>query len=181
MLTLTTNLPNTHLKPGHIYMEDKPARISAVLGSCISVTFFNSRQALGAICHSILPEYQNAGPSCISPENFKYVDYSIEAIIDKFKIQGISPDEIDVRLFGGANVFVPEETGSNSISIGKMNIEKALEIISIKGLNMVSLNAGGHSGRKIYFYTHTGEILLTHLEKMEDCELFNNFINQQGT
>ncbi len=174
MITHTPNIPAVYLKPGHIFMSEKPAMISAVLGSSISTTMFSPEHRVGAVCHSILPEYgtDTASRNHI-PESCIYVDYAIGTMIKKFKVYGIRPEEIEVRLFGGADLFVSEDSRNREICIGKKNIEKALNIISITGLNMVAFNSGGHYGRKIHFYTHTGEVSLSHLETMGKLELFN--------
>ena len=155
-------------------MSEKPVMISAVLGSSISATMFSPAHKVGVACHSILPEYgADALSRNHSPESCIYVNYALETMIEKFKIYDIRPDEIEVRLFGGANIFVSEESRNKENCIGKKNVEKALNIISITGLNMVAFNSGGQCGRKIHFYTHTGKVLLSHLETMGKLELFN--------
>jgi chemotaxis protein CheD len=174
MIAHIPNLPAGYLKPGHIYMSEKPVMISAVLGSSISTTMFSPEHRVGAACHSILPEYgTDALSRNHSPESCIYVDYAIETMINKFTMYGIRPEKIEVRLFGGADIFVSEDSRNNENCIGKKNIEKALNIISIAGLNMVAFNSGGHYGRKMHFYTHTGKALLLHLETMGEFELFN--------
>jgi chemotaxis protein CheD len=176
MITHTPNLPAVYLKPGHIYMSEKPAMISAILGSSIATTMFSPEHRVGAACHSILPEYGTYTASRNhSRESCTYVDYAIKTMIERFTQYGIRPDEIEVRLFGGADIFVSEESRNKKNCIGKKNIEKALNIISITELNMVAFNSGGHYGRKIHFYTHTGEVSLSHLETMGKLELFNTF------
>ncbi len=168
------NLPAVNLQPGHLYMSEEPVMISAVLGSSISATMFSHEHKVGAACHSILPEYgTDALSRNQSPESCIYVDYAFEIMIERFTMYGIRPDEIEVRLFGGADLFVCEEKRNNKGCIGKKNIEKALNIISMTGLNMVTFNSGGQYGRKIHFYTHTGKVFLSHLETMGKLELFN--------
>ncbi|HDH11215.1 MAG TPA: chemotaxis protein CheD [Nitrospirae bacterium] len=166
-----TKLPNFYLKPGQIYIAEKPTLVSTVLGSCISVTMFNSRFKIGAISHGMLPLCKSMN-SCAGEchESFKYVDCSIRRMIKMFNTYGIKSGEIEVKLFGGADVLGSGNVG-NIMSVGGMNIETALKMIRTKGLNIVISDVGGLCGRKIYFYTHTGEIFLKRLEKMGKIDL----------
>ncbi len=61
MNILETTLPVIHLKAGEIYIAEKPTLVATVLGSCISVTMFNNRFKIGAICHGALPVYKKTG------------------------------------------------------------------------------------------------------------------------
>jgi chemotaxis protein CheD len=47
---------NIFLKPGALYISEKPAIVSTILGSCIAVTIFNKRLKVGGICHALLPK-----------------------------------------------------------------------------------------------------------------------------
>ena len=101
-----TKLPNFYLKPGQVYIAETPTLVSTVLGSCISVTMFSSRFRIGAISHGMLPLCKSMN-SCAGEchESFKYVDCSIQRMIKMFNTYGIKSGEIEVKLFGGADVL----------------------------------------------------------------------------
>jgi len=160
---LDTDLPIVYLKPGEMHYSEKPCIVVTVLGSCVAITMFNYRFNSGSICHAVLPECRNE----ISPYNhnemFKYVDSAIEMMLEKFIFHGLKPVEIEVKLFGGANMF---QTKSNShMTVGEQNIQSAINTISEKGLKIMATDVGGTKGRKIYFYPHTGEIYMKVLGK----------------
>ena len=179
MKPYNTSLPSVYLKPGEIYIAERPTMVSTVLGSCVSVIMFSRRFRVGAISHGMLPLCRSIN-ACAGQcrEGFKYVDCSIRHMMERLNIYGIRSGEIEVKLFGGADIFGVRDVGS-SVSVGGLNIKTALEIIRTSGLNMVASDVGGHSGRKIYFYTHTGEVLLSRLKNTVDSE-YDGLITEPG-
>ena len=169
------------LKPGELFISKRPALIQTVLGSCVSVTMFNRRAGVGAICHAQLPQKKPRGrcnSNCpvlcgmhnSSKEAFKYADCAICFMHKRFGKLGIKAGEIEVKLFGGADVL---QAGARSdMTIGRQNIEKALQVIEEERLVLAASSVGGKRGRKIYFYTHTGEILLKYIRKREVLNAF---------
>jgi chemotaxis protein CheD len=169
-----TKIPVIYLKPGEIYITEKPTLVATILGSCVSVTMFNPRLRIGAICHGILPSGKDA-TSCDdnSPDEFKYVDYSIEKMFERYEIYGVTPDEIEVKLFGGAEIITSKKGSLITISIGTQNIQTAILALKSKGLKLHVSHVGGVSGRKLLFYTHTGEVFLKYLSEKEYSKNYN--------
>jgi chemotaxis protein CheD len=79
-------------------------------------------------------------------------------MVKRFRALGVGKSETEVKLFGGADVL--EYRNENGTSVGRQNIEIALEIIGEAGLRLVVSDVGGKVGRRLRFYTHTGEVLL---------------------
>ena len=144
----------TYLKPGDLYHGERPATVSTILGSCVAVTLFDPGTGVGSICHAMLPR----NPSLRGGETFRYVDSSIFSMMERFRALGIRKNEMEVKLFGGADVL--EYHGESGLSVGRQNIEIALEVIAEVGLRLIVSDVGGKVGRKLRFYTHTGEVLL---------------------
>lgn len=166
MSPLETKLPVLYLKPAEMYMADRPSIVKTVLGSCISITMFNHRLKVGAICHGMLPHCRKkteCNGGCA--ECFKYVDCSFKHMLERFKSLGIDHREIEIKLFGGSDMFI---TGSGEReTVGAQNTKTALRMIRKERLNLSKSDTGGSQGRKIFFYTHTGEIFLKRLGKGE--------------
>ena len=156
-------LHSVYLKPGEIFIGAKPTAVTTILGSCVSVVFFNRRRQLGAICHALLP-------SGTKEDGSKYVDYSIRLILDEYKKHGINLREIEVKLFGGSDMF-SFPSPSYCMTVGQQNIQKALEVIRAEGLNLVASDVGGKRSRKIVFYVHSGEVLLKYHDRRESGDL----------
>lgn len=154
---IDTRLRNVYLNPGEIFVSCRPAFVSTILGSCISVTLYSPSAGAGAICHALLP-YGSI------EEGFRYVDSTVQCIFDKLcRITGLSGG-FEAKLFGGADVL-SEVTKENGSSIGQQNIQAADMILKKLGLSLTASDTGGQSGRKIFFYTHTGEVFMRHVKK----------------
>jgi chemotaxis protein CheD len=150
------------LKPGELYISDIPTVVSTILGSCIAVTIFNKRLKTGGICHAMLPRspYEN------EYSVFRYADSSIFYMLNKFEMMGIRKDEIEVKVLGGADVI--GRINEDTVSIGRKNIEIAMEIIRNENLQLTVSDVGGKMGRKVHFYTHTGKVLLKRIKSIQN-------------
>ncbi len=166
MNPLKTKLPVVYLNPGEMYTAEMPTMVSTVLGSCVSVTMFSRRLRIGAICHGFLPKRTDTkhGDSHYMKE-FKYVDYSIMQMVEGFDKYGIKRSEIEVKLFGGADALSLQGGNPGAFTVGKQNIQTAIQVIKNERLNLIISDTGGLRGRKLIFYTHTGEVLLKRLKQ----------------
>lgn len=162
MSPFENKLPVLYLKPAELHMADSPSIVKTVLGSCVSVTMFNHRLKVGAICHGMLPHCRGkTGCDSRCAECFKYVECSIMHMLERFKSLGIGHREIEVKLFGGADMFAMGD--GERETVGAHNTRTALRIIEKERLILSKADTGGSQGRKIFFYTHTGEIFLKRL------------------
>jgi len=158
-------LPSIYLKPGEAHFGLEPARVVTVLGSCVSVIMYHRLERVGAICHAVMPSSDNARSNKhMEMDAFQYVDNSVEWMTARFREAGIGVSDIEVKLFGGSDIFFNKNSRS-SIAIGKNNIETALRIIEHNKLKLKAWNVGGRNGRKLIFYTDTGEIFTRPLDR----------------
>jgi chemotaxis receptor (MCP) glutamine deamidase CheD len=158
-------IPVMYLKPAELYVTDKPTIVRTVLGSCLAVTMFNQRLGVSAICHALLPQQdlKESSNNHLS-EKLKYVDYVIPKMLARIKSYNIKTEEIEVKLFGGADMLNVQAEKAKNWPVGKLNIETAIKILEAEGLQPKTSDVGGTIGRKIFFYTHTGEVLLKRLK-----------------
>jgi chemotaxis protein CheD len=154
-------VPSVYLKPGELYISEKPAVVKTVLGSCVSVTVFYRRLRVGAICHGVMPRcasVETCDTTCI--ECFKYVNCVIKYIAKKFDGYGARRGELEVKFFGGADILASPSINS----VGTANVKAALETIKKEKLKLLAQDVGDSFGRKIIFHTHTGEVFLKRLK-----------------
>ena len=144
--------------------------IVTVLGSCLSITMFSRRRALGGICHGLLPKCDQQKKGCcgVCLDGFKYVDCSIRRMVQLFDRHGVKRSDIEVKCFGGADMFTRPIERPGTASIGKQNVTIAEQILKSEGLLLHVVDVGGLQGRKIFFNTHTGEVLLKRLSRVKD-------------
>ena len=154
------NLPVTFLKPGEIKFSKKPDLIVTVLGSCVAIVLYSRAHQVGAMCHGVMPTMKSEH----SDENrFKYVDQSFLYMLNHFQKMGIDSRKLEVKVFGGSETLRIPDRKSRLTSVGKSNIHVAFHLIEKSKMNLTAFDVGGNTGRKIYFYTETGEVLLKRL------------------
>jgi len=131
-------------------VSEKPMILNTVLGSCVSVCLWDSKNKIGGMNHYMLPYWNGNGLA--SP---KYGNIAITQLINKMiALQG-SPQNMLAKIFGGAKMLQEQ---SNVFDIGRRNTELAHEILSVQKIRIVAESTGGEKGRKIFFNTNTGEV-----------------------
>ena len=157
-------LPALSLQPGELYLSRRPSILRTILGSCIGVTFWSARLGAGALCHAVLPRYPQSLPPGSSPaEGHRYVDFSIDYLARQFDALGARRQELEVKLFGGADVLPVDGDRRDRPTVGALNCEVAVEVLEAEGFAVIASDLGGVRGRCIHFHTGTGEVLLYRL------------------
>jgi chemotaxis protein CheD len=160
-------LPRIDLQPGQIYLARNPTILKTILGSCVGATFWSARLGAGALCHGILPR---CPPGVAPSEGYRYVDYSIRHLAQQFDALGASRQELEVKLFGGADVLPVAVRAIDKPTIGALNCRRALEVLEEEGLRVLASDLGGKRGRTIRFHTGTGEVLAQRLSRLSIAE-----------
>jgi chemotaxis protein CheD len=164
MLEIEYELSEIYLQPGESYLARKPAIIRTILGSCVGVTFWSARLGVGGLTHAQLPRCPTNSPSALSlATGRRYVDFSIRDLARQFDELGAHRTEVQVKLFGGADVLVVSDAASAKATVGKLNCEAAIEVVRDEGFQVTASSLGGTSGLNIQFNTRTGEVLLRRL------------------
>ncbi|MFO7842604.1 MAG: chemotaxis protein CheD [Bacteroidales bacterium] len=142
---------NSHfLFPSALYASKDPFQINTILGSCVAVCLYDPVLRYGGMCHYMLPLWN--GDGLASP---KYGNIAIEKLLDKMINFGSKKHNIKAKIFGGGEVI---ETKSPQFNIGQRNISLAKDILAETNIPIVSSSVGGKLGRKIIFFTDTGEV-----------------------
>lgn len=162
-------IKSIYLKPCEMYLEKEPAVVSTVLGSCVSVIMFWSAAKIGGMCHAMLPlaNFSVVGnnPSHVN----KFVDSSITYMHSRFGVWGAVPSEIEVKVFGGADMFRTESCKIKRETIGAKNIQAAFAALSALGYKVTAQDVGGDMGRKLYFYSSEGRVFMKSLRNTMDA------------
>jgi chemotaxis protein CheD len=120
---------------------------------------FSRENGVGGICHALLPERPSAAPA---EERLRYVDSSIVHMLREFQTMGIGFDEMEIKVFGGADVLPV----TNRRTVGRANIEAALYTLHDREIEVNVSDIGGRVGRKIVFSTHEGYVLVKKLKEL---------------
>ena len=161
MLQVESDLQEVFLQPGEAYLARQPAIIRTILGSCVGITFWSAQLSVGALCHALLPKCPKA---CSGSRNvaagYRYVDFAVRHLARQFDRLGVQRSELQVKLFGGADVLPIGDRGAQRATIGRQNCEAAIESLQAEGFEVLASSLGGTSGRTIQFFTVTGEVRL---------------------
>jgi chemotaxis protein CheD len=151
------NLPVHFLYPAELYFSKTPYQINTILGSCVSVCLFDPVTTYGGMNHFMLPYWNGTGLA--SP---KFGNIAIEKLIDKLVSMGCNKANLKAKIFGGGEVI---ETKVVQFHIGMRNIEVAQQALEEYKIPIVSSSVGGKLGRKIEFFTSTGDVRQKYVQK----------------
>ena len=144
------NLESHFLYPAALFASKQPYKVNTILGSCIAVCLWDRKLKTGGMCHYMLPLWNGEGLA--SP---KYGNIAIEKLLEKMYSFGSEKKYIVAKVFGGGEVI---QTKIPHFKIGERNIQLAWEQLKEMKIPIISSSVGGKNGRKIIFYTETGEV-----------------------
>lgn len=144
------NLESHFLYPAALFASKQPYKVNTILGSCIAVCLWDRKLKTGGMCHYMLPLWNGEGLA--SP---KYGNIAIEKLLEKMYSFGSEKKNIVAKVFGGGEVI---QTKIPHFKIGERNIQLAWEQLKEMKIPIISSSVGGKNGRKIIFYTETGEV-----------------------
>ena len=156
------------LYPSTLLVANEPYQIDTVLGSCVAVVLYDPKLKIGGMNHYMLPFWNGQGLA--SP---KYGNIAIEKLIEGMLQKGSNIHLLQAKVFGGAEVL---RNQTNIFNIGSNNIMIAKKILEDKGIKIIASHTGGTNGRKIRFFTETGQVGLKNIphNNYEDMEKNKN-------
>lgn len=161
---LDTDLPLVNLHPGELFVAQEPTLISTILGSCVSVCLFCPKQKTGAMCHGVMPVRPDLGEE----DSFRFVETSVRYMVEILTNGNLlcANAGLVAKIFGGADVLdVRFGPAVEARSIGAMNIKAARETLARYDVSVAVEEVGGVHGCKLFFYSHTGEVLLRRIPR----------------
>ena len=150
------------LKPGFIYLSEKPISISTVVGSSVSVCLFDRNQKIGGMNHFQFPEIRNREKATAI-----YGNVANLALLKMMLSNGSKVNHIEAQIFGGAH-----NPDASNINVGINNIRAARRILNSRKIRIVSEDVGGEIGRKIIFNTSTCEIAVLKVKNLRQSDWY---------
>lgn len=154
------NRPDYFLQPGYIYFSKTPAIVRTVLGSCVAVTLWDKVQQYGGMNHFLHPWTKD--PSEATPQ---FGNVATAALLQIMEDAGCRREDIVAQITGGAT---PD--GASASDVGQGNVQVAREILSRKGIPVLSEDIGGTMGRKIVFDTYTGQLVVLKVHRIRETD-----------
>jgi chemotaxis protein CheD len=145
------------LYPSTLFASKEPYVVKTILGSCVAICLLDPVINIGGINHYMLPSWN--GNDLASP---KYGDIAIDKLVERMIQLGAKRENLKAKIFGGGGLI---ESGANSTLVGERNIRVASLILEEKKIPIVASSTGGRKGRKILFFTDSGEVRHRFLDK----------------
>jgi chemotaxis protein CheD len=140
------------LYPGTLFVSKGPARITTILGSCVSVCLWDRVKTIGGINHYINPLWN--GDGLPTP---RYGNVAITRLYEQMQRHGSDRGDIVAKVFGGARMYAGE---SNLFMVGSLNIQVAWDILDELTIPVAGYDVGGQRGRKLVFDSSTGLVTI---------------------
>ncbi|WP_336770183.1 chemotaxis protein CheD [Bacillus bombysepticus] len=160
-------LPIHNIKIADIGFSKNPAILKTnSLGSCVGILLYDSSKHFGGIIHALLPTSFESK----TEQYGKYVNTSIEHLVNSFHSSGSKVSDIYAMIFGGSHMIF-QTTCSNLSTIGERNILETIFQLNKLNIPIVAQDTGGIVPRTVVFNTNTGVVTL-YLMK-ENVKSFN--------
>jgi chemotaxis protein CheD len=150
------------LRPGFIYLPDKPTTISTVLGSSVAVSLYDRSIKTGGMNHFLFPHVQSRDKAT----SF-YGNVAVLTLIRMMVGKGSKFSNLEAQVFGGAF-----NTEVSKRDIGRDNLRTARHVLSSQKIKIVSEDVGGELGRKIVFNTATYEIGILKVGRLRESDWY---------
>ena len=155
---MTKNYLQYFLYPSSLFVSKDSYVVKTILGSCVAICIWDKHLKIGGMNHYMLPNWN--GNDLASP---KYGNIAIEKLINRLLTLGSKKEDLIAKVFGGGDML--EGKHGNTYLIGERNIRVARILLEEKNIPVVASSTGGKRGRKILFFTDSGEVRHKLLEK----------------
>jgi len=145
--------------PGEFYATTEDEVIVTVLGSCVAACLLDPIAMVGGMNHFMLPVKKGGQ----EPDNFyaaRYGAAAMEYLINNLLHLGAQRDRLVAKAFGGGKVL-PGMTSD----VGGQNIDFVRHFLRSEDIPLWSEDMGGLHPRKVYFFPHTGQVLVKRMER----------------
>jgi chemotaxis protein CheD len=145
---------------GEIYTtKDKDSVIGTLLGSCVSVCFYDPVKSVIGMNHFVWPKPKDLA-KITNP--LSYGDISCASVLERMMCLGTDIRDVRAKVFGGAKQYQ-----SNTYDPGQNNSEFILTYLREKGIPIVAMEVGGEFGRRIFFHSSKGEVWMKRIIRAE--------------
>jgi len=148
------------LQPGYIYASREPVFLNTVLGSCVAVAIWDSMLSFGGMCHFIYPNQKK------NTRSARYGDVALPHLIRLMTDLGSAKANLKAHITGGG---IKPELNS---SVGEGNAKVAETILLKHRIEIVTLDVGGMTGKKVSFNTQSGELLVYTTTKVREADWY---------
>ncbi len=145
-------------------LASPPKRLRTLgLGSCVGIVLYDEITKISGLSHPMLP---SSGEIRDNGNKLKFVDTSIEVLLDSMIRSGAKREGIVAKIAGGGKMF-NFQGKTSALDIGRRNIEASKEKLKSLGIELTGEDIGGNYGRTIVFDPETGLLHIKTPNKIE--------------
>ena len=137
-----------------ISTEPSTFLVTHALGSCLGVTFHDSKRRIGGMLHAMLPSATLHEGQKIREAMF--LDTGIPRLLAALIRAGSKKGDIRCKVFGGAQLMATD----NFFRIGSKNIDMFYRLSHEMELDVVSWEVSGRVNRTIRLNNQTGDVIV---------------------
>jgi chemotaxis protein CheD len=152
--------------PGEYFVSDQDALLVTVLGSCVAACIRDADSGVGGMNHFMLPDDGGRSPSGTSA---RYGTYAMEVLINHLLKLGARRNRLEAKVFGGGAVLA----SLASSNVGAKNAEFVLDFLKVEKIPVVAKDLLDSYPRKVYYFPHTGRVLVKKLHRVHNATLFS--------
>ncbi|RUO31908.1 chemotaxis protein CheD [Aliidiomarina sedimenti] len=143
-----------YLQPGELWQGQGQTRVKTLLGSCVAITLWHAATQRGAICHYLLA----SGQSKLKQNPGYFMGGAMSFFHDTIKKWGVKPDAVEVKVFGGGNMFHDLVYRQSGMDVAARNVEEGLNSLRQQGFKVSKQDVGGVRYRTLHFDVWTGDV-----------------------
>lgn len=152
--------------PGEYFVSSEDVLLVTVLGSCVAACIRDADSGIGGMNHFMLPDDGGRSPLSMSA---RYGTYAMEVLINHLLKLGARRNRLEAKVFGGGAVL-PSLANSH---VGAKNAEFVLEFLKAEKIPVVAKDLLDSYPRKIYYFPHSGRVLVKKLHRVHNETLFS--------
>ena len=157
----TFNMEASKIVSGEYYVTRRDMVLVTVLGSCVAACIRDKTNGIGGMNHFMLPKSTHEKAGWLS-SSARYGAYAMEVMINQILKQGAKRENLEAKVFGGGAVI----RNMSSLNVGDDNAKFALEYLKKERIPVVAKDLLGDLPRKVYYFPHTGKVLVKKLRSM---------------
>jgi chemotaxis protein CheD len=154
-------VPVRVLPGGYYVTANRKEVVVTVLGSCVSACIRAPHSALGGMNHFMLPKNPRGGENG-THDAMRYGNHAMEVLINELLASGSRREDLEVKIFGGANLNISAALGSE---IGTGNAKFVVQYLRREGMAVSAHHLGGSRPRRIHYYPATGRVRMLLLDR----------------
>ena len=155
------NMEAAKITPGEYFVTRRDMVIVTVLGSCVSACIRDPVTQIGGMNHFMLPARGDSPDSPLSP-SARYGAYAMEVLINQLIKLGAKRENLEAKVFGAGKVL------AGAGDVGQRNAHFVREYLKLEKIRLTAEDLGDVHPRKIYFFPHTGRVLVKQLRALSN-------------